>query len=110
MHSASVMAMTKKQAAQRILDSIESESRMKNRTIISIIPALLSSSAIAMYYSYQVAIGCLLLLLALIQYGHERMGKSIEESKAAAFASLGWKVEDIENDDLIEKLNKIIQK
>jgi len=103
------MAMTKKQAAQRILDSIESESRRMNRTIISIIPALLSSVAIAVYYSYQVAIGCLLLLLALIQYGHERIGKSIEESKAAAFASLGWETEEIDQDDLIEKLNKIIQ-
>jgi len=103
------MAMTKKQAAQRILDSIESESRRMNRTIISIIPALLSSVAIAVYYSYQVAIGCLLLLLALIQYGHERIGKSIEESKVAAFASLGWKTEEIDQDDLIEKLNKIIQ-
>lgn len=109
MHSASVMAMTKKQAAQRILDSIDSESRRKNRTIISIIPALLSSAAIAMYYSYEVAIGCLLLLLALIQFGHERMGKNIEESKAAAFASLGWKTEEIDEEDLIEKLNKIIQ-
>ena len=104
------MAMTKKQAAQRILDSFETESRRKSRTIISLIPALVTSGAIAMFYSYQVAIGCLILFLALIQYGHERMGKSIEESKAASIASLGWKIEELDNDNLIEKLNKIIGK
>jgi hypothetical protein len=37
------------------------------------------------------------------------MGKNIEESKAAAFASLGWKTEEIDDEELIEKLNKIIQ-
>ena len=104
------MAMTKKQAAQRILDSFETESRRKSRTIISLVPALVTSGAIAMFYSYQVAIGCLILFLALIQYGHERMGKSIEESKAASIASLGWKIEELDNDNLIEKLNKIIGK
>ena len=104
------MAMTKKQAAQRILDAFETESRRKNRTIISLVPALVTSGAIAMFYSYQVAIGCLILILALIQYGHERVGKSIEESKAASIASLGWKMEDLDNDNLIEKLNKIIEK
>ncbi|MDE0557835.1 MAG: hypothetical protein OSB30_05110 [Candidatus Poseidoniaceae archaeon] len=104
------MAMTKKQAAQRILDSFETESRRKNRTIISLIPALVTSGAIAIFYSYQVAIGCLILFLALIQYSHERMGKSIEESKAASIASLGWKIEELDNDNLIEKLNKIIGK
>ena len=104
------MAMTKKQAAQRILDSFETESRRKNRTIISLVPALVAPGAIAIFYSYQVAIGCLILFLALIQFGHERMGKSIEESKAASIASLGWKMEDLDNDNLIEKLNKIIEK
>ena len=103
------MAMTKKQAAQRILDSFETESRRKNRTIISLVPALATSAVIAMYYSYQVAIGCILLFLALIQYGHERMGKSIEESKAASIASLGWKMEDLDDDNLVEKLNTIIE-
>ena len=104
------MAMTKKQAAQRILDSFETESRRKNRTILSLVPALATSGAIAMYYSYEVAIGCILLFLALIQFGHERMGKSIEESKAASISSLGWKIEDLDADNLIEKLNKIIHK
>ena len=104
------MAMTKKQAAQRILDSFETESRKKNRTIISLVPALVAPGAIAIFYSYQVAIGCLILFLALIQYGHERMGKSIEESKAASIASLGWKMEDLDDENLIEKLNKIIEK
>jgi hypothetical protein len=104
------MAMTKKQAAQRILDSFETESRRKNRTIISLVPALVAPGAIAIFYSYQVAIGCLILFLALIQFGHERMGKSIEESKVASIASLGWKMEDLDNDNLIEKLNKIIEK
>ena len=100
------MAMTKKQAAQRILDSMESESRRKSRTIISLIPALIT---IAKYYSLQVAIGCLLLLLAIIQFSHERMGKDIEESKNAAFNSLGWETEEL-TENLISKLNKIIQK
>lgn len=108
-HLAIVMAMTKKQAAQRLLDSFESEKRRKNRTIISLIPAAIASLAIAIGYSYQVAIGCLLLFLALIQFSHERMGKDIEESKSAAIASLGWKNADLENDDLPDKLNKIIQ-
>lgn len=104
------MAMTKKQAAQRILDSFETDSRRKNRTILSLVPAFATSAAIAIYYSYQVAIGCILLFLALIQFGHERIGKNIEESKAASIASLGWKIEDLDDDNLIEKLNKIIQK
>jgi len=104
------MAMTKKQAAQRILDSFETESRRKNRTIISLVPALVAPGAIAIFYSYQVAIGCLILFLALTQYSHERMGKSIEESKAASIVSLGWKMEDLDDENLIEKLNKIIEK
>ena len=104
------MAMTKKQAAQRILDSFETESRRKNRTIISLVPALVAPGAIAIFYSYQVAIGCLILFLALTQYSHERMGKSIEESKAASITSLGWKMEDLDDENLIEKLNKIIEK
>jgi len=104
------MAMTKKQAAQRILDSFETESRRKNRTIISLVPALVAPGAIAIFYSYQVAIGFILLFLALIQFGYERMGKSIEESKVASIASLGWKMEDLDDDNLVEKLNKIILK
>jgi hypothetical protein len=74
------------------------------------VPALGTSGVVAMYYSYQVAIGCILLFLALIQFGHERMGKSIEESKVASIASLGWKMEDLDDDNLVEKLNKIILK
>ena len=104
------MAMTKKQAAQRILDSFETESRRKNRTIISLVPALVAPGAIAIFYSYQVAIGFILLFLALIQFGYERMGKSIEESKVASIASLGWKMEDLDDDNLVEKLNRIILK
>ena len=104
------MGMTKKQAAQRILDSFETESRRKNRTIISLVPALVAPGAIAIFYSYQVAIGFILLFLALIQFGYERMGKSIEESKVASIASLGWKMEDLDDDNLVEKLNKIILK
>jgi hypothetical protein len=38
------------------------------------------------------------------------MGKSIEESKVASIASLGWKIEDLDDDNLVEKLNKIILK
>ena len=70
---------------------------------------LLITDSIAKYYSLQVAIGCLLLLLAIIQFSHERMGKDIEESKNAAFKSLGWETEEL-TEDLISKLNKIIQK
>ena len=51
------MAMTKKQAAQRILDSMESESRRKSRTIISLIPALITTAIIAKYYSLNINTG-----------------------------------------------------
>ncbi len=82
------MAMTKKQAAQRILDSFETESRRKNRTILSLVPALSTSAAIALYYSYEVAIGCILLFLALIKFGLERLGTVIEASMLASIESL----------------------
>tara|TARA_B100001559_G_scaffold301764_1_gene288939 strand:- start:108 stop:425 length:318 start_codon:yes stop_codon:yes gene_type:complete len=104
------MTMTRKQAAQRLLDSMESKKRMYMRGIFAIIQAIIVSILVGYFTSWHFGLAAFLLMGLLIQFAFDRMNNSIKASEITAIKSLRWKENSLENDDIIETLNSIINK
>jgi len=104
------MTMTRKQAAQRLLDTITSRKRMFSRSIFAIIQAIIISILIAYFTSWHFGLAALLLMGLLIQFAFDRMNNSIKASQITAIKSLRWKEESLEKEDLEKTLNSIINK
>jgi len=104
------MTMTRKQAAQRLLDSMESKKRMYMRGIFAIIQAIIVSILVGYFTSWHFGLAAFLLMGLLIQFAFDRMKNSIKASEITAIKSLRWKENSLENDDIIETLNSIINK
>ncbi|RJU83703.1 MAG: hypothetical protein DWB99_01730 [Candidatus Poseidoniales archaeon] len=102
--------MTRKQAAQRLLDSMESKKRMYMRGIFAIIQAIIVSILVGYFTSWHFGLAAFLLMGLLIQFAFDRMKNSIKASEITAIKSLRWKENSLENDDIIETLNSIINK
>jgi len=102
--------MTRKQAAQRLLDTIESRRRMYFRAIFAIIQAVIISALVGYFTSWHFGLAALLLMGLLIQFAFDRMGNSIKASEITAIKSLRWKEESLHKEDLKETLDSIINK
>ena len=105
-----IMATTRKQAAQRLLDSLESEKRMKFRVIFASIQALIISVIIGYLTSWHFGLAAFLVMGLLIQFAFDRMSNSVKSSKLRAIKSLRWKEESLEQEDLVDILNSLISK
>ena len=105
-----IMATTRKQAAQRLIDSFESEKRMRNRVILASIQAVILSVVIGYFTSWHFGLAAFLVMGLLIQFAFDRMSNSIKSSKLTALNALRWKEESLEKEDLIDTLNSIINK
>ena len=104
------MTMTRKQAAQRLLDSMESKKRMYMRGIFAIIQAIIVSILVGYFTSWHFGLAAFLLMGLLIQFAFDRMNNSIKASEITAIKSLRWKENSLEKDDIVETLNSIINK
>jgi len=104
------MTMTRKQAAQRLLDSMESKKRMYLRGIFAIIQAIIVSILVGYFTSWHFGLAAFLLMGLLIQFAFDRMNNSIKASEISAIKSLRWKENSLEKDDVVETLNSIINK
>ena len=104
------MTTTRKQAAQRLLDTFESEKRMKFRVIFESIQAVIISVIIGYLTSWHFGLAAFLVMGLLIQFAYDRMSNSIKSSKLTAINALRWKEESLEKEDLIDTLNSLINK
>ena len=104
------MTMTRKQAAQRLLDTIKSRKRMYLRGVFAIIQAVIVSILIGYFTTWHFGLAALLLMGLLIQFAFDRMNNSIKASEITAIKSLRWKEDSLEKEDLEETLNSIINK
>ncbi len=104
------MTMTRKQAAQRLLDTIKSRKRMYLRGVFAIIQAVIVSILIGYFTTWHFGLAALLLMGLLIQFAFDRMNNSIKASEITAIKSLRWKEDSLEKEDLEVTLNSIINK
>ena len=104
------MTMTRKQAAQRLLDTIKSRKRMYLRGIFAILQAMIVSILIGYFTSWHFGLAALLLMGLLIQFAFDRMSNSIKVSEITAIKSLRWKEESLHKEDIEKTINSIINK
>jgi hypothetical protein len=102
------MTLTKKQAAQLYIDAIDSERKLKQKVVIVVVNIVVISVAISLITSWYFGLSCLLICGLLGQFAHERMDNSIQARKILAMKSLNWQQSELDNQDLLIKLNKII--
>ena len=108
------MAMaTKKEGAQRLIDSLDSQSKIQRRLVLAIVQAVLISVAVAWATQWQFGVASALVFFLLIQFAFERMSNSIEASKLQAMQTLGWSVDakgEADTDDALRvKAEKILK-
>jgi hypothetical protein len=99
---------TKKEGAQRLIDSLDSASKIRLRLWFAIGQALVVSFAVAWFTQWQFGIAALLVFGLLVQFAFERMSNSIEASRLEALQILGWTVKDDTDESLRQKAEKIL--
>tara|TARA_B100001250_G_C19530380_1_gene670118 strand:+ start:34 stop:345 length:312 start_codon:yes stop_codon:yes gene_type:complete len=103
------MVLTKKDAAQLLIDAIHSETKLKTKIILVIIQAVVISVIITYLTSWYFGLASLLVCGLLGQFAHERMTNSIQARKLTAIKSLKWSESELGNPELEVKLAKILQ-
>jgi c-di-AMP phosphodiesterase-like protein len=104
------MTMTRRQAAQRLLDSFDSQKRMHSRLVFAIIQAIIISILIGFFSSWHFGLATLLIVGLLLQFAFDRMNNSIIASKLTAIKALKWDEDSLEKENLRAVLNSIIDK
>ncbi|MDE0857371.1 MAG: hypothetical protein OSA38_02250 [Candidatus Poseidoniaceae archaeon] len=99
---------TKKEGAQRLIDSLDSGARIQRRLWMAGVQAIVLSVAIAWFTQWQFGIAAVLVFLLLIQFAFERMSNSIQASRLEALKILGWSDDDQTDDALRHKAEKIL--
>ena len=99
---------TKKEGAQRLLDSLDSAVRIKQRLWLAIAQGVIISVAVAWFTRWQFGVAASLVFVLLIQLAFERMSNSIAASKLQALNDLGWSTEADSDEQLREKAEKIL--
>ena len=99
---------TKKEGAQRLLDSLDSAVRIKKRLWLAIAQGVIISLAVTWFTQWQLGVAASLIFVLLIQLAFERMSNSIAASKLQALNDLGWSTEADSDEQLREKAEKIL--
>jgi asparagine N-glycosylation enzyme membrane subunit Stt3 len=99
---------TKKERAQRLLDSLDSAVRIKKRLWLAIAQGVIISLAVTWLTRWQFGVAASLVFVLLIQLAYERMTNSIAASKLQALNDLGWSTEADSDEQLREKAEKIL--
>jgi len=103
------MAMTKKEAAKRILDAVETADRIRSRTILAVVFGVIISIGIAALSSWYFGLAAVLVFGLLVQFAHERMSVSVQSSQLQGLKGLGWDEATVIDEACIERLKKILQ-
>lgn len=98
---------TKKESAKRLIDSLDSAVRIKNRLRLAIVQGVVISGAVAWFTRWQFGVASALVFALLIQFAFERMSNSIEASKLQALNDLGWSKDEDSDEILRTKAEKI---
>jgi len=101
--------VTKKEGAQRLLDSLRSKQKLRGRLGFAVAQGLILSLLIG-YFTEQWRFGLAALLVfgLLIQFAFERMKTSIEASKLSALNDLGWKEHDLEDEEYRSRAQSLL--
>ena len=99
---------TKKEGAQRLLDSLDSAVRIKKRLWLAIAQGVIISLAVTWFAQWQFGVAASLIFVLLIPLAFERMSNSIAASKLQALNDLGWSTEADSDEQLREKAEKIL--
>ncbi|MBT5617552.1 hypothetical protein N9L27_02185 [Candidatus Poseidoniales archaeon] len=99
---------TKKEGAQRLLDSLDSAVRIKKRLWLAIAQGVIISLAVTWFTQWQFGVAASLIFVLLIQLAFERMSNSIAASKLQALNDLGWSTDADSDEQLREKAEKIL--
>lgn len=104
-----VTMATKKESAQRLLDTLNSKKKLGTRLGFSVAQGLIVSLLIGYFTEqWQFGFAALLIFGLLIQFAFERMKNSIEASKISALKDLNWKETDLEDDEYRERARSIL--
>ena len=98
---------TKKESAKRLIDSLDSAVRIKNRLRLAIVQGVVISGAVTWFTRWQFGVASALVFALLIQFAFERMSNSIEASKLQALNDLGWSKDEDSDEILRTKAEKI---
>ena len=104
------MVLTKREAARKVLAAIEAEKKLKPRAVIGGVATIIIAALLAIYSQIAFAIAGVLLSGLVMQIAFERIKEQIEVSKEVGLKFLSWSEEDLLKDDVIQKLEKIINK
>tara|TARA_B100000767_G_scaffold24663_1_gene21700 strand:+ start:80 stop:436 length:357 start_codon:yes stop_codon:yes gene_type:complete len=99
---------TKKEGAQRLIDSLDSGRKIQQKLWFAVGQAVVVSAIIAWFTQWQFGIAALLVFGLLIQFAFERMSNSIEASRLEALQTLGWSADDETDESLRLKAQKIL--
>ena len=100
---------TKKEGAQRLIDSLDSQAKIKPRLAFAAVQGVLVAMAIAWFTQWQFGIAAALVFLLLIQFAFERLSNSILASKLTALKVLGWNENGDSDEILRQKAEKILK-
>ena len=64
---------TKKEGAQRLIDSLDSQAKIKPRLVFAAVQGVLVAMAIAWFTQWQFGVAAALVFLLLIQFAFERL-------------------------------------
>ena len=103
------MALAKKEAAQLLIDAMTSEKKLKVKVIAVVVQSVIIAIIVTYLTSWYLGLACLLVFSLLGQFAHEIMTNSITVRKITAIKSLRWNEAELENPELLNKLNKILE-
>ena len=102
---------TKKEGAQRLLDTLDSKQKLKPRLVFAFGQGFLISGCIWYFTGFwQFAVAAILVFGLLIQFAFERMSNSIEASRIQAVSDLGWKEPNLNEEEYRIRIGKILGK
>lgn len=100
---------TKKEGAQRLIDSLDSQAKIRPRLMFAIGQGVVLSMAIAWFTQWQFGVAAALVFALLIQFAFERLSNSVLASKLTAMKMLGWSERGDSDERLRQKAEKILE-
>lgn len=102
-------SVTKRDAAQRILDAEQTAALIPRRIVIGSVVSLLLAGAILYLTRWEFGLAALLVFGLLLQFAAERMGTIIDASRANGLKDLGWDTDTELTEEALQKIRRISQ-
>ena len=101
---------TKREHAVAVLDALESKVRLKSKTVLAAVIAVVFLLAVAYFTMWQYAIGGALLIAVLLQMTHERLTIAADAMVETNLQRLGWEIEALDDDASMAKLRDLAKR